>query len=43
MFELLNLWGQYVDIIYMSEAEIHMLEKILSSESKLGDESFAER
>ena len=28
MFQLLSLWGQYVDVIYMPESEIHVLSAV---------------
>ena len=28
IFELLNLWNQYVDVVYMSEAETNLLEAV---------------
>ena len=34
IFELLNLWNQYVDVVYMSEAETNMLEAISQMDAR---------
>jgi len=26
IFELINLWNQYIEVIYMPEAEVHMVD-----------------
>lgn len=28
IFELINLWNQYIEIIYMPESEVHMIDKL---------------
>ena len=41
IFELLNLWQQYVEIIYMPEAEVHMVDQLSKMEGRLPDESYS--
>ncbi len=40
IFELLNLWNQYVDVIYMPEAEVHMIDQLSQMESRDDDYSY---
>ena len=34
IFELLNLWNQYVDVVYMSEAETNLLEAVSQMDAR---------
>lgn len=40
IFELLNLWQQYVEVIYMPEIEVQMIEHLSQMEGRLPDESY---
>ncbi len=40
IFELLNLWNQYVDVIYMPEAEVHMIDQLSQMEGRDDDYSY---
>lgn len=39
MFQLLNLWTEYVEIIYMPESDIHTMELLQKTEGRLDEES----
>lgn len=41
IFELLNIWTQYVEVIYMPEAELQMIDHLKNMEGRLPDESYA--
>ena len=41
IFELINLWNKYIEIIYMPEAELDMIEKITKSEGRPEELSYA--
>ncbi len=41
MFELLNCWQMYVDVIYMSEAETHLLETMRKTDMRPDDIAYA--
>ena len=41
IFELLNLWQQYVEIIYMPEAEVHMIDHLSKMEGRMPEESYS--
>lgn len=43
MFELLNSWQQYVDVIYMSEAEATLMATIQSSDVRPDELSYKNR
>lgn len=48
MFQLLDLWQQYVDIIYSSEAEISVMKSLkdngqLSNQGSIDDITFANK
>ena len=42
IFELLNLWNQYVEVIYMPEAEVHMIDQLSQMEGRDEDYSYAQ-
>jgi hypothetical protein len=43
MFQLLSLWTQYVEVIYMPETEIHMLSAIQNMEARPEDAGYGFR
>lgn len=43
MFQLLSLWSQYVEIIYMPEAEIHILSTIEKLDARPTDSAYGMR
>ena len=43
MFQLLNLWTQYVEVVYMPESELHVLHTIEKLQSRAEESSFAFR
>jgi len=40
MHELLSLWSQYVEIIYMPEVEADLLQKFSQSDSRVTDMAY---
>jgi hypothetical protein len=43
MFQLLSLWTQYVEVVYMPETEIHMLSAIQNMEARPEDAGYGFR
>lgn len=43
IFELINLWNQYIEIIYMPESEVHMIDKLSQQEGRTEELSHASR
>ncbi len=43
MFQLLSLWTQYVEVIYMPESEIHVLSAIQNMEARPEDAAYGLR
>lgn len=43
IFELLNAWQSYVDVIYMSEIEVNMMEQSAEDAKTLGRKGFDKR
>lgn len=41
LFQLLSLWSAYVDIIYMPEADINMIDAVYKSGARPDELSFA--
>lgn len=42
IFELLSLWNQYVEVVYMPEGEVHMVDQLSSMEGRLDDLSYVQ-
>ena len=40
MFQLLNLWTQYVEVIYMPEGDIHVLDSLSKTDARPEDASY---
>ena len=43
IFELINLWNQYIQVIYMPEAEVNMIDQLKEMEGRPDDLSYVER
>ncbi|CDW75094.1 UNKNOWN [Stylonychia lemnae] len=43
LFNLVSLWSQYVDIIYMPDAEIDIIDAVNKTEARPEDDSFASK
>jgi hypothetical protein len=43
MFQLISLWSQYVDVIYMAEAEIHVLAALEKIDARPADAAYGAR
>ena len=43
IFELLNLWNQYVEVIYMPEGEVHMIDQLHEMEGRPEEQSYTAR
>ena len=41
IFELLNLWQQYVEVIYMPEAEVNLIEHLGKMEGRMPEDSYS--
>ena len=40
MFELLNLWSQYVEVVYMPEGQVHIMDQVAQMEGRMDDLSY---
>ena len=43
IFELINLWNQYIEVIYMPEAEVNMIDQLAEMEGRPDDLSYVQR
>lgn len=43
MFQLLSLWSQYVEVVYMPESEIHVIATLEKLDARPSDSAFGFR
>ena len=43
IFELINLWNQYIEVIYMPEGEVNMVDQLAEMEGRPDDLSYVQR
>lgn len=43
IFELISLWNQYIEIIYMPESEVYMIDKLGEQEGRPEDIAYTSR